>query len=65
MDNSEQWLADGYCEECRKKAYCKNDCKRASERKRQEQASVIYEHLSRTEGGRTMINVVSNLLQGR
>ena len=65
MDNSEQWLTDGYCEECRKKAYCKNDCKKASERKRQEQASLFYECLSRTEGGRAMLDAMYNLLKGR
>ena len=65
MDNSEQWLIDGDCEECRKKAYCKNDCKKASERKRKQQASLIYECLSRTKGGRAMIDVMHTLLKGR
>ena len=65
MDNSEQWLIDGDCEECRKKAYCKNDCKKATERKRQEQACLIHECLSRTKGGRAMIDVMCNLLQRR
>ena len=63
MDNSEQWLLDGYCDECRKKAYCKNDCKRARERKQQELGNIICQHLSRTEGGRAMINIISNLSQ--
>lgn len=31
MDN-EQWLTDGNCSICRKKSYCKKDCKKASMR---------------------------------
>ena len=32
VDQSEQWLLDGYCDECRRRNYCKRSCTRKKRR---------------------------------
>lgn len=45
INYSDQWLHEGKCDACRKKKYCKNECRPAKERMRNLIGSVMHERL--------------------